>query len=196
MPTIDQLAPATAAADNDEHIVSQAGTAVKMTRAQILAGVQPQLALQSGFLLGRSSAGAGGPEPLTIGENLTLASGTLSAAAIPYQVSALPPGTVPAPGDLVPLGQADINTALPYSEFLSGLSQVANIDASQMVVTATGSGVCVKLADFAAGTLPTAGGSITTLTPCLDPNNVLTSGPENLCGYPSGNCVPEKQVGF
>ena len=113
MPTIDQLAPATAAADTDEHIVSQAGAAVKMTRAQILAGVQPQLAIQSGVLLGRSSAGTGAPETLAVGANLTLATGTLSASATPYQVSALPAGTVPAPGDLVPLSQGGTNTAVP-----------------------------------------------------------------------------------
>ncbi len=125
MPTIDQLAPATAAADTDEHIVSQAGTAVKMTRAQILAGVQPQLALQSGSLLGRSSAGTGGPETLAIGSNLTLAGGTLSASATPYMISSLPTGTVPFPGDLVPLSQSGTNTAVPYSQFLSGLPEVA-----------------------------------------------------------------------
>ena len=117
MPTIDQLAPATAAADTDEHIVSQLGTALKMTRAQILAGVQPQLALQSGVLLGRSSAGTGAPESLSIGANLTLASGTLSASATPFLLGALTSGTVPAPGDLVPLGQRGTNTAVSYGQF-------------------------------------------------------------------------------
>ncbi len=161
MPTIDQLAPATAAADSDEHIVSQAGTAFKMTRAQILAGVQPQLALQSGVLLGRSTAGTGGPEPLAIGANLALIAGTLSASATPYLVSALPTGTVPGPGDLVPLSQGGTNTAVPYSQFLSGLPEIANIDASQMLLTATGSTTSTRLADFAAATLPTSGGSMT-----------------------------------
>jgi len=161
MPTIDQLAPATAAADTDEHIVSQSGTALKMTRAQILAGVQPQLALQSGVLLGRSSAGIGAPEPLGVGANLTLSSGTLSALATPYLVSALPNGTVPAPGDLVPLSQGGINTTVPYSQFLSGLPDVANIDASQMLLTATGSTTSARLSDFAAATLPIAGGTMT-----------------------------------
>lgn len=161
MPTIDQLAPATAAADTDEHVVSQAGTALKMTRAQILAGVQPQLALSSGVLLGRSSSGTGGPEALTVGANLTLVNGTLSASATPYQVSALPPGTVPAPGDLIPLSQGGSNTAIPYSQFVIGLPEVANIDASQMLLTATGSTTSEKLADFAATTLPLAGGTMT-----------------------------------
>jgi hypothetical protein len=161
MPTIDALAPATAAADTDEYPTWQAGTTLKVTRAQVLAGVQPQLALQSGVLLGRSSGGTGAPEALTVGANLTLASGTLTASAAPYQVSALPAGTVPAPGDLIPLSQQGTNTAVPYSQFLSGLPEVANINASQMLLTATGSTTSVTLANFAAGTLPISGGSMT-----------------------------------
>ena len=179
MPTIDQLAPATAAADTDEHIVSQAGTALKMTRAQILAGVQPQLALQSGILLGRSSAGTGAPESLAVGANLTLASGTLSASATPYLVSALPTGTVPGPGDLVPLSQGGTNTAVPYSQFLSGLPEISNIDASQMLLTATGSTTSTRLADFAAGTLPLTGGSMTgPLTLAAVPTTPLQAAPK------------------
>ena len=161
MPTIDQLAPATAATDTDEHVVSQAGIALKMTRAQILAGVQPELALQSGVILGRISPGVGAPEPLEVGTNLILSNGTLSASAAPYLVSTLPSGTVPAPGDLVPLSQEGTNTVVPYSQFLSGLTEVPNIDASQMLVTATGTAISAKISDFAAGTLPSAGGSMT-----------------------------------
>jgi hypothetical protein len=179
MPTIDQLAPATAAADTDEYPTWQAGTTLKITRAQVLAGVQPQLALQSGVLLGRSSAGTGAPESLAVGANLALASGTLSASATPYLVSALPIGTVPAPGDLVPLNQGGTNTAVSYSEFLSGLPEVANIDASKMLVTATGSTTSVKLADFAAGTLPIAGGSMTgPLTLAAIPTTSLQAAPK------------------
>ncbi len=174
MPTIDELAPATAAADTDEHIVSQAGTALKMTRAQILAGVQPQLALASGVLLGRSSAGAGAPESLTVGANLTLAGGTLSALAVPYMINALPMGTVPASGDLIPFGQAGTNVAVPYSQFLSGLPGVVGLDASQMLIRATGSTTGARLADFAAGTLPLTGGALTgILSLSADPTSAL-----------------------
>jgi len=192
MPTIDQLAPATAAADTDEHIVSQAGTALKMTRAQILAGVQSQLALQSGVLLGRSSAGTGAPESLAVGANLTLASGTLSASATPYLVSALPAGTVPAPGDLVPLSQGGTNTAVPYSQFLSGLPEVANIDASHMLLTATGSTTSARLADFAAGTLPIAGGSMTgPLTLAAIPTTTLQAAPKTYVDTQVATALPK-----
>lgn len=161
MPTIDQLSPATAAADSDEHIVSQAGVAVKMTRAQILAGTQTQLAIPSGTLLGRSSANTGSPENLAVGANLTLMSGTLSASAAPFSVGALPAGTVPAPGDLVPLSQSSTMTAVPYSQFVNGISGVANIDASGLLVTPTGSAAGSRLADLIADALPLAGGTMT-----------------------------------
>jgi hypothetical protein len=39
MPTIDQLAPATAASNTDELIASQNGIARKLTRAQLTAGL-------------------------------------------------------------------------------------------------------------------------------------------------------------
>src|SRR5262245_34570849 len=104
MPTIDQLAPATAASDNDQMLVSQQGITRKVTRAQVLAGVQPQLAINAGTLLGRVSGGTGGPEPITIGANLSLATGTLSATGTSFNVAALKSGTVPAASDLVPIG--------------------------------------------------------------------------------------------
>ena len=62
MPTIDQLAAATASSDTDELMVSQNGVPRKATRAQTLAGSEPQIALTSGSLLGRSSAGVGSAE--------------------------------------------------------------------------------------------------------------------------------------
>ena len=48
MPTIDELAPAASASDSDEFLVSQSGIARKVTRTQILNGVQVQLAVQPG----------------------------------------------------------------------------------------------------------------------------------------------------
>jgi hypothetical protein len=59
MPTIDDLAPASSASDSDEFIVSQAGIVRKITRAQVLNGVQSQLAVPSGSLLGIPAAGLG-----------------------------------------------------------------------------------------------------------------------------------------
>ena len=81
MPTVDQLTPAIAAADTDEIPASQAGILRSVTRAQLLAGTQPAIALPSGALLGRVSPGLGSPETIAIGQGLTLASGTLAAIA-------------------------------------------------------------------------------------------------------------------
>ena len=174
MPTIDQLAPATASSDTDEFIISQGGTALKATRAQVLAGVQPQLAPPSGTLLGRISSGTGAPESIAIGANLALTNGALSAAATPFLISTLPSGTVPGTGDIVPLGQGENNTAVTYGQFVSGLAGVANINASGMLVQPTGAKTSSTLAAFAAGTLPITGGSMTgALTLAADPTTAL-----------------------
>ena len=101
MPTIDQLAPATAASDSDELLVSQSGIARKITRTQILAGLQPQLAVGAGTLLGRNSPGTGGPEQIAVGANLSLNNGVLAASGAAFDIASLPAGTVPASGDAV-----------------------------------------------------------------------------------------------
>jgi hypothetical protein len=81
MPTIDQLPPATAASDTDLIMASQGGVVRSVTRAQITSGYQPMFALQSGVVLGRGSDGSGSAESLTVGANLTVNNGTLSANA-------------------------------------------------------------------------------------------------------------------
>ncbi len=78
MPTIDQLAAAQAASDTDELVLSQAGVTRSATRAQFLAGMQPEITLPSGTLLGRASAAMGVPETIAVGTGLTLANGTLA----------------------------------------------------------------------------------------------------------------------
>jgi len=174
MPTINQLAPATAACDDDELLVSQAGIDRKLTRSQLLAGMQTQLAVMSGSLLGRSSPGTGGPEQITVGSNLNLHKGTLSAAASPFVITSLTGGTVPTSDDLVPLGQASANVTVTYSQFMSGLGSVPNLDASQMTIAATGGGTSTTLADFAAGVLPLTGGRLNgALTLGADPSTPL-----------------------
>ncbi len=92
MPTIDQLAPATAAADSDELPVSQNLITRKITRAQVLAGVQAQLNIPAATLMGRTTAGLGSPETIAVGSYLNLAAGTLSAMAAPYSIALLPAG--------------------------------------------------------------------------------------------------------
>jgi hypothetical protein len=148
MSTIDQLAPAASVSDTDLIPLSQNTITRHATRAQLLAGVQPQLALPSQTLLGRASPSTGVPEPIGIGANLTLAAGTLSAAAAPFEIGGLRRAAPPAPADLIPLGQAGINAAATYADFMAGIASVANVPASSMVAQAAGTPTTRGLADI------------------------------------------------
>src|SRR5271165_759549 len=121
MPTLDELQQASSVSDTDEVLISQGGVARKSTRAQIVAGLQPQMTLPAGSLLGRSSSGVGAPETLSLGANLTLAAGTLSAGSDPMSIATLPAGAPPAAGDLVPIGQAGDNKAISFAQLTAGL---------------------------------------------------------------------------
>ncbi len=150
MPTIDNLSVAAAAADNDVLPISQGGSLHKITRVQMLAGMQPQIAIGQGQLLGRSSAGSGVPEALGVGANLTLAGGVLSAATSALNVAALPAGAVPSAADLVPIAQGGRNVAVSYGQLLGGMAGVDHVDVSQATVTPSGLGRARLVADIAA----------------------------------------------
>lgn len=154
MPTIDQLPAAAAAADTDEVLVSQAGVTRRATRAQLVASAQPQIVLAAGELLGRVSAGSGGPEAITLGGNLTLANGTLSATSTPYSIGGLPAGRVPAGTDLVALAQGGSDGAIGYAQFMGGLATLPGVDASIMTVTGRGGTTARLLADSLGDALP------------------------------------------
>lgn len=161
MPTIDQLAPAFAASDADELLINQNGVSRKISRARLIAGLQPQIAAASGTLLGNPGPSFGAPSSIAVGDNLTLLGGKLSATAAPYVVASLPPGTVPAGDDMVPLGQGGANAAITYSQFMSGLSGVTNVDISGLTVTPTGSSAPSTVGDLAATTALTTGSTMT-----------------------------------
>jgi parallel beta-helix repeat protein len=152
MPTIDALQQAYSVSDSDELMISQSDIARKATRAQLLAGVQAALAIPSGTLLGRMSAGVGAPETIALGANLTIGNGALSAPS-PFLIEGLPAGAAPMLGDLVAMGQAGQNTAVAYASFMSGLGQVGGVDASNLTVTATGAALARRLADCLADAL-------------------------------------------
>lgn len=148
MSTIDQLAPVTSVSDADRIPLSQNAVTRQATRAQLLAGVQPQLAVPARTLLGRASGNLGAPEPISIGRNLRLTAGTLSADAVPFDIGALTPAAAPAPEDLVPLGQAGSNAAATYAAFMSGIADVANVSASNMPARASGTPAVRGIADI------------------------------------------------
>jgi hypothetical protein len=148
MPTIDQLDAATAVTATDELPVSQNGILRKATQAQLVAGLQPALALPQNTLAGRASAGAGGPEPITVGTGLSLAAGTLAVVPAPQNFSQLPAALPVGGGDLVPLGQKGQNTSLPYAQFMAGLPGLAGISGAGLVATPTGATASRRLADL------------------------------------------------
>lgn len=88
MPTIDELDPAIAAADTDVLPASQGGVLRRVSRGQLLAGMQHEIALAPGQILGRATEGTGGPEALGVGSGLVLSGGMLAA----QPMSDLPPG--------------------------------------------------------------------------------------------------------
>jgi hypothetical protein len=137
MPTIDQLQTAVASSDTDELITSQSGDTRKVTRAQLLAGLQPAISVPPGALLGNSTSTASAPLSITVGSNLTLANGTITAPP-PFVIKGLPSGTAPAATDLVPLSQSGTAYAVSYSTFLSTLTTLPGFDASPLHVMASG----------------------------------------------------------
>jgi len=137
MPTIDELAAATSVSDGDELMISQSDIARKATRAQLLSGVQPALAVAQGTLLGRVSSGIGNPEAIAIGANLTVANATLSAPPA-FSIAGQSIGSTPQAGDLVAVGQGGQNAAISFATFAAGLAGVAGIGASNFVATPTG----------------------------------------------------------
>jgi hypothetical protein len=161
MPTIDELAPASSASDTDEFIVTQAGIARKITRSQILNGLQPQMALPPGSLLGNSGTGIATPHVITIGDNLNFDGATLSASAAPFVVDSLPNGIVPASGDLVSMSQAGTAVAVTYGQLVNGIAAIPNIDLTRALVTPVGTAKSQTLGQLAAGMLPIAGGTLT-----------------------------------
>lgn len=79
MPTIPQLPAATGAGNADELPLSQAGVTRSVSVSELLSGVQSAITLPNGALLGRTSLGPGGPEPVALGAGLAVQGGALVA---------------------------------------------------------------------------------------------------------------------
>ena len=124
------------------------GVLRKATQAQIVAGLQPTLAVPQAHLLGRNSAGSGAPETVALGAGLSLTGGVLSAVPPARFLSTLPAAGPPGGGDLVPLGQNGKNMALPYAQFMGGLSGLAGVGGSGLLAQPTGATASRRLADL------------------------------------------------
>jgi hypothetical protein len=154
MPSIDQLPTAIAATDSDLLPVSQAGVLKAITRAELVAGLQPTLSLGSGQLLGRIAQGTGAPAAISLGANLVLANNQLSATAAPYSLHALPQGSTPAATDAIGIVQAGTDRMVPYSQFMAGLSLLPALDASNLLASPSGTTTQRRLADHLADSAP------------------------------------------
>jgi hypothetical protein len=150
MTTISQLTPANAVADGDLVPVWHGTVTYKATRAQLVAGLQPSLGVPAGKLVGRTSPGTGAPEAVSLGANLSLSGGVLSATTSPLDVTTLPAGVVPSVSDLVPLSQGGRNVRVSYGQFLGGIAGAGAVNVSPAAVTATGGSAARTLADIAA----------------------------------------------
>lgn len=146
MPTIEQLEPVVVASDDDKIPVSQGGIVRRVSRAQLLAGMQSALSLSTG-LLGRTTSGFGPPEPIGIGGSLTLMNGVLSSPP-QFAVSTLPQSSSVGSSDLVAVSKAGRDAAVPVSALLSA----SGADVSRQVVKA-GLGNVRKLSDWASDAL-------------------------------------------
>ncbi len=147
MPTISQLAPAIAAGDADIIPASQAGTTRSVTRSQLLDGYQRALALAPGTLVGRSSAGVGGAEPISVAAPFTLNAGVLSGPAV-FTVGGLAVGGVPGAIDGVAMSQGGRDVRVPYGAAMAGLGALGGIDLSAHTTHVSG-GLARSLADWA-----------------------------------------------
>ena len=78
MPNFNQLPQATSANADAVLPLNQNGQTVGISVGALLATVQPEITLPRYMLLGRTSLGAGGPEPIALGTGLSMNSGILS----------------------------------------------------------------------------------------------------------------------
>jgi len=79
MPTISQLPATSQVTAADQLPISQGGSACSVSVGTLLAGTQPAILAATGTLLGRTSLGPGGPDPVGIGTGLLLNTDTLVA---------------------------------------------------------------------------------------------------------------------
>jgi len=79
MTTIAQLPAVSSVGVGDLLPLSQAGQVYSVSVSQLTAGLQTQITLPSGDLLGRSSIGAGAPESIALGAGLGMTGGALAA---------------------------------------------------------------------------------------------------------------------
>ncbi len=155
MPTISQLPAATQVGAADQLPISQGGSACSVSVGTLLAGTQPAILAATGTLLGRTSLGPGGPDPVAVGIGLVLNSDTLVATGADH-------ATFPVEGTLTLSDEAvlssDGNPRLLQLSLLRGLfSPGSNISIDQYgTISATlAGGTSASTPGYSITSLPT-----------------------------------------
>jgi len=155
MPTISQLPAASQVAAADQLPISQGGAACSVSVGTLLAGTQPAILAATGTLLGRTSLGPGGPDPVDVGIGLLLNTDTLVATGADH-------ATFPVEGTLTLSDEAvlssDGNPKLLQLSLLRGLfSAGANISIDQygMISASLASGTLAGTSGYSITNLPT-----------------------------------------
>ena len=153
MPTISQLPTTQTVAASDAVPISQGGATHAVSLGTLLASTQPAIMISSGMLLGRTSLGAGGPEPVAIGSGLVMSQSTLEASLT--NLAALPAATTLPPNGSVVVTASDSTPQLLELVELRGLFSAGNNVSitTAGVISSAGSGTT---ADYSIGALPTA----------------------------------------
>lgn len=141
MPTIKQLPAAPAVTANDLLPVSQNGLTRSLMVSTLLSSTQPALSLAQGALLGRASAGLGGPEAVSVGTGLSMQTGAVVATGEDH--TTFPQATGLLASDEVVLNSGLTPKRLPATKLRALFSAGAGVqidDSGVISATSGGSG--------------------------------------------------------
>lgn len=138
MPTIKQLPLTNRVAPDDVVPISQNGVTRNVSVGTLLSSTQPAIVNPTNRLLGRTSLGAGGPEPIAVGPGLAITGGALAATGADH--AAFPVATALSVKDDVvvtgPSGPRRLPVEMIRDLFTAGDN--VNIDAAGRISAAAG----------------------------------------------------------
>ena len=155
MPTISQLPSVTQATPADQVPLSQSGVTHSVSVGALLAGTQPAILTDPGTLLGRTSVGPGGPEPVTVGVGLALHNTTLTATGTDH-------GSFVAQTSLVATDQVVLSSngqprLIPLALLRGLFAPGANVAISPTgTISATGDGQVPSIASLPPASVPSS----------------------------------------
>ena len=168
MPTLPQLPLAVVANPTDLIPLESNGTTYAVSVSTLLASTQANMTLASGFLLGRVSNGAGGPEPISLGAGLTLNGSQLGADYTAVAPLASPTFTGSPTAPTPPAG--DSSNAIATTAFVRAAASMPalSVPATSLTLGAIkiGAGLAVQPdgTTAIAATLPSVDGSALKVT--------------------------------